>query len=422
MKDSIIKHLKNSKVFKNSLWLTILQVVNTIIPILTIPYITRILGTNEYGLFSIALNWILYLQVLVEFGFGLSGSRKVVLLKDDQVSELNKLFNNIISSRIILLVVSFVILHFIALIFSASIKIYLCMLILFIMILGTSFQLTWLFQGKQDMKFITIINVISRIISIVLIFLLVKNKKDIYLYCFLYSFTLLLSSIISIIVANKKYGLKFKFSTLREIKNEISESKFLFASSAMAKIFSGFGITMLGLVSTASNTGIYSAIYKIPYVLTMFFYPVSQALYPFNSAKFKNGYKDGISSVRKVCIPVLIFFAILALLIIVFKNIIITILFGTDYSKYSIIVVPLLIQFIFAMINNFLGIQILVASGNTKSYSQAFTIGCLIMFISNIILGFLFDIYGVAIAAALGEIVLTISLVFKVKKESLLYD
>ena len=76
-----IKKLLSSKVLKNGIWLTILQLVNTVIPVITIPYVTRILGTNEYGIFSIALNWILYLQVLVEYGFGLSGSRKVALLK-----------------------------------------------------------------------------------------------------------------------------------------------------------------------------------------------------------------------------------------------------------------------------------------------------------------------------------------------------
>ena len=68
-----IKKLLGSKVLKNGIWLTVLQLVNTVIPVITIPYVTRILGANEYGIFSIALNWILYLQVLVEYGFGLSG-------------------------------------------------------------------------------------------------------------------------------------------------------------------------------------------------------------------------------------------------------------------------------------------------------------------------------------------------------------
>ena len=71
-----IKQIIKSKVFKNSIWLTILQLVNTVVPMLTIPYITRVLGAAQYGIFSVALNWIIYFQVIVEFGFNLTGSKK----------------------------------------------------------------------------------------------------------------------------------------------------------------------------------------------------------------------------------------------------------------------------------------------------------------------------------------------------------
>ena len=213
-----INKMLRSKVIKNSIWLTILQVVNTIIPLLTIPYITRVLGTEEYGFFSIALNWVLYFQVLVEFGFGLSGSRKVALLSDNDKKQLNEIYNNIISSRILLFIFSLLLLNIIAFVSHFSIRIYISMLILFIIIIGTTFQLTWLFQGKQDMKFITIINVISRIISLFLIFTLVKSRKHLYLYCLFYAFTLSLSSIISNVIAHKKYGLTFKLSKMKDIK------------------------------------------------------------------------------------------------------------------------------------------------------------------------------------------------------------
>lgn len=215
-----IKEILKSKVLKNGIWLIILQIVNTIIPVITIPYITRILGASEYGVFSIALNWILYLQVLVEFGFGLNGARKVAMLKENNKKELNKIYNDIISSRIVLLIISFVVINIIALVSKFETKVYIGMLVLFTMIIGTTFQLTWLFQGKQDMKFITIINVIARIISFTLIFILVKTSNDLYLYCLLYSITMLISSIISNIIAYKKYGLKFKFSGFIEIKEE----------------------------------------------------------------------------------------------------------------------------------------------------------------------------------------------------------
>lgn len=414
MKDKFKKILK-SKVFKNGIWLTILQFVNTVIPVVTLPYITRILGTSEYGVFSIALNWVLYFQIFVEFGFGLSGARKVALLKDNDQDKLNKLYNNIISSRIILFMISFVVLNIIAFISGFNLKMYVSMLILFIMIIGSTFQLTWLFQGKQDMKFITIINVISRIISVVLIFLFVKSAKNLYLYCFLYSITLFISSIISNIIAFKKYNLSFKFSRIKEIKEEINDGKYLFASSAMAKIFNSFGITVLGIISSTSITGIYSAIYKIPYILTMFFFPVSQAIYPFNSSLFKDGLDKALKNVKKICFWIFIIFIIPSLIIIMFRNIIINILFGFEYSKYSIIVIPLVLQFLFSVINNFVGIQILVASGNQKKYSKSLLIGCIAIVICNIVFGKIYGIYGVAWASAISEFILCISLYINYK-------
>ena len=61
-----MKKIRNSKLLKNGIWLLVLQVFNTVVPMITLPYVTRILGASGYGDFSLALNWILYFQVIVE--------------------------------------------------------------------------------------------------------------------------------------------------------------------------------------------------------------------------------------------------------------------------------------------------------------------------------------------------------------------
>ena len=409
-----IKAILKSKVVQNGIWLTILQVVNTVIPMLTIPYITRILGANEYGVFSIALNWITYLQVLVEFGFGLSGARKVSITNNER--DIQNLYNNIITARLLLTMLSIAIMLIIILLSQFEKTIIMCMVILFTMIIGTTLQLTWLFQGKEDMKFITIINTVSRIISVMLIFLFVKSKNDLLLYCFLYSITLLLSSIISWIVANKKYNLRFKLSTVKDAIAEIKEAKYLFISAAMTKIFGGFGTTILGIFSTNTLTGIYSAVYKIPLVLTLFFSPISQALYPYISKKFMEGDKEGVKSVKKIFKPIMFAYAGIASVLIIFRKNIVNLVFGIEYVEYSEVVTILIIQFLFSIVNNFLGIQILVASGKQKEYSRMFSISCIIIIVLNIVLGKMYNIYGVATASLIGEIILTILLMFQCKK------
>lgn len=409
-----INRLLKSKLVKNSMWLFVLKIMSTIIPMLTIPYITRILGATEYGIFSIALNWVLYFQVIVEYGFALTGARKIAL--DSSKENIQNLFNNIISSRLILFIVSFALMNILSLIFHLNIEIYLCMILLFTMVFGTALQLTWLFQGLQDMKFITITDSISRIVSVILIFLIITDSSDIYLYCILYSITTLLSSIISLILVKKKYNLKFKFATFSNIKKELADGKELFASACATKIFSGIGLTILGIVTTKRITGIYSAISKIPLVLTYMFAPISQALYPYSSEQYQKSFDYAINKIKKIAVPIAIFFTIISLIIAIFRNLIIFKLFGSEYVDYSVVLIPLVIQFIFAIINNFLGIQILVASGNQKKYSKVFIIDSTLMFILNILLGYKYKIYGVAFANPIGEIVLTILLYFEVSK------
>ena len=356
-----IKKIVNNSVVYNGLWLMILQGVNTILPMITIPYITRILGAEGYGIFSAAQNWIFYLQVIVEYGFGLGGARKVALIKDDDTEEISEIFSEILNARIILCILSFILMCTISAIANISIDRFICQIILYAMIIGSMLQLIWLFQGKENMKPITIINIISRIISVLLIFIFVKNKSDIYAYTFFYSITYIIT-----------------------------------------------------IVSSNYYIGVYSAIYKIPYILVMAFSPISQALYPNISKKYKSSFNEGVKFVEKITLPIVALFTIISIVIILLKDIIVKIAFGSEYVLYSSIIFFLLIQTIFAIYNNFLGVQTLVASGNQKNYSRAFSRAAIFMGSIYLLVFILFDgekaLYAVSIGSAISESILTIFL------------
>lgn len=393
----------NYKILKNGFWLFLLQLFNMVVPLLTIPYVTRVLGASNYGIFSLALNWITYIQVIVEYGFAFTGAMKVSI--NDNI-ELQSLFSRIITARIILMVLTYCIFIIVGYIIHINPEMFICINILFIIIFGIACQLNWLFQGKQDMKLITFINAVARSVSVMLVFLLVKDSQQIYIYCYCYALTFLLTGILGIIVANQKYKLKFRFSSLNEAFDELKDGWHLFISQAMARIFSGFGITVLGIFSTTDIVGVYSAIYKIPFVIILFFNPISQAIYPHMTICFNKSLhlaRTSIMKIIKLIIPVFIFFSII---IIGFRKEIVDLAFGKEYSIYSGIIIPLMIWVILSIVNNFLGIQILIASGNSKIYSRVFCISSLGNIIFNITLALFFNIYGVAVAAPLGEFLL----------------
>ena len=413
MKEYIKKIVNNSVVY-NSLWLMILQGVNTILPMITIPYITRILGAEGYGIFSAAQNWIFYLQVIVEYGFGLWGARKVALIKDDDTEEISEIFSEILNARIILCILSFILMCTISAIANISIDRFICQIILYAMIIGSMLQLIWLFQGKENMKPITIINIISRIISVLLIFIFVKNKSDIYAYTFFYSITYIISALLTIRVAKKKYNIRYIHVGIGSIFRVLKEAWYIFLSSALIKVFSGIALSILTIVSSNYYIGVYSAIYKIPYILVMAFSPISQALYPSISKKYKSSFNEGVKFVEKITLPIVALFTIISIVIILLKDIIVKIAFGSEYVLYSSIIFFLLIQTIFAIYNNFLGVQTLVASGNQKNYSRAFSRAAIFMGSIYLLVFILFDgekaLYAVSIGSAISESILTIFL------------
>lgn len=413
MKEYIKKIVNNSVVY-NSLWLMILQGVNTILPMITIPYITRILGAEGYGIFSAAQNWIFYLQVIVEYGFGLWGARKVALIKDDDTEKISKIFSEILNARIILCILSFILMCTISAITNISIDRFICQIILYTMIIGSMLQLIWLFQGKENMKPITIINIISRIISVLLIFIFVKSKSDIYAYTFFYSITYIISALLTIKVAKKKYNIRYIHVGIGNVFTVLKEAWYVFLSSALIKVFSGIALSILTIVSSNYYIGVYSAIYKIPYILVMAFSPISQALYPSISKKYKSSFNEGVKFVEKITLPIVAFFTIISIVIILLKDTIVKIAFGSEYVLYSSIMIFLLIQTIFAIYNNFLGVQTLVASGNQKNYSRAFSRAAIFMGSIYLLVFILFNgekaLYAVGIASAISESILTIFL------------
>lgn len=410
MKEWVEKRLPkilNNRLFLNGFWLYLLQFFNLVVPLLTIPYITRILGKESYGLFSIALNIVTYLQVIVEYGFGMSATRKVAIGESKQ---LNKIFTTVILGRFILLLCS-IGLSFLYLKLNENNQI-LCMsfIILTICLLGYCVQMNWVFQGKQEMKYISIVNVLGRAISTLMIFLLVKKPEDIFLYSLLYSISPFISGFLGLLLAKKKYKLKFVKVKYTDVINELKDGFYVFTTQLSSKVFGSIGITFLGVYATSSTVGVFSAIQKIPNVLVLLWTPIAQIIYPIASKEFKKSNNDGYSFVMKIRRKVLPLFFFVAVFIGIFAKPLIQIAFGKEYGAYYKWLYPLLIWLLLSIENNFFGIQILLGSGHDKEYGRAFNIGVASTILLNFFLIRSFAGMGASVAPLLSELVLNIML------------
>lgn len=408
-------NMTQKTVVKNGFWMYLMQIFNTVVPLLTLPYITRILGASQYGVFSIALNFLTYFQVVVEYGFSMSATRKIAL-SNKESSITNKTFTTVLVSRMGLFALCCTVTLAYFLTSSTDSKECVCLVVLMIALLGNCMQLNWFFQGMQQMQFISIISILSRSISVVLTFLIVKTSDDLLLYCLLYAIAPFINGVLCILIAHNHYGLKLIRVQMSEVIAELKEGWYVFTTQLSAKVFGAIGITFLGIFAASSEVGIYSAINKIPNMIILAWTPVAQIMYPISSKKMKESFTDGRRFIKKVQLIIIPLVLCGSILISVFSKPVIRIAFGTEYAAYSYWVIPMLAWLVAAINNNFWGIQTLLGSGHDKEYSRCFQIAVMCTIVLNLILIYFFKGDGACIAPFLSESILGILLYIEINK------
>lgn len=406
--------LKERKLLANTGWLLVLQAINIVLPFITVPYVTRVFGVELYGVFTLALNWVTYFQLVIEYGFNLSATKKVV--EADGTDAYCRLVSSVVSARLVLLAACFcVMLGLYA--FSAVDAMQLgCMLVLFSMLLGIAIQLNWLFQGLQDMKVITIATAISRGFSVVLIFLLINNPSQLVLYSFFYSITFLASGLITHWFALRRYGIRMVKTSSHEIWEELKDGMPIFLSSAAGKIIGSVGITVLGAFSTSAVVGSYGAILKMPQMASMMFTPIGQALYPRVNEERMRSRRAAARLVFKMAVPTVALFAIGLAAMVLLRVPLIRLLFGDEYLTCADALIPLAVWVLFGIVNNYLGVQMLIPFGHQRLYSALMVADSLFALASNVVLGAAWGAMGVATAIAVSEVMLTLALVISLWK------
>ncbi|EEJ71591.1 flippase [Lactobacillus ultunensis] len=419
----MLKSIKNklkSKTVNNGIWMYLLQLFNTVIPLVTLPYVTRILGTSKYGVFSASFNLVSYLQVIVEYGFAMSATREIAIKRNKK--NINKLFSTILYARLLLLaaciIFSIIYLYFWHPDFIQILSYWMLM----IMLLATTIQENWLFQGLEDMKYIAITNIIARTITMILIFCYVKGIDDLLIYCYLYAIAPLISNLLGLGIAKRKYNISFVKVNYTEIFSELKNGWYIFTTQFTSKVFGAIGVTFLTFFDTSSTVGIFSAIQKIPNTLILMWNPISTILFPVVSKKMKISFLQGKKFVLKVRKRLLVLFLIPTIIFSLFSYQIVKIAFGINYATKSYWLIPLLLWLFVSIDNNFWGVQILLGSGHDKQYSLCFMISVVATIIFNLIFIKIWGGSGAAWAPLASELLLDILLIRSVKKIEVVND
>lgn len=401
--------------FINTISLAIIQILNYVLPFITLPYLSRVLDVDKLGLVFFAQVFMDYFFRLVMFGFDFSGVRTIAINRDDK-EKTNLIFNSILCVQSIFLIISFIILSVLIILvpkFRADAIVY---YFTFLSVIGNIFIFTWFYQGMERMKFITVLNIITRIISLLLIFVLIKNNNDYFLVPLFNSLGALFAGTISLIFIKKVFNIRFFIPKKDEIINTIKYSSQFFLTKVAIALYRQTNAFVLGLVVSTTAVAYYTSADKIFWAIFALYSTFINALFPYMS---KN--KD-ITFFKKILKYLIIIAIVFSLFLLISSKYLILIFFSEKMLPSVEILRIFALTIGFYVFIDLLGYPLLGAFGYVKDTNACYIIGGIYNLIGLICLYLLnnITIYTVAILVSSTYIIMFMHRVYYIKKYRLL--
>ncbi len=380
---------------------TAYQVFAVLAPLVTAPYISRVLGPDGIGQCSYSYSIVSYFVLLATFGSTIYGQREVSYNMNDKKGR-SSAFWNVFSMRFVLS--SILILIYLSCLYSfdfSTNKTLFCIQSLYI--LNVALDVTWYFQGRALFVPITIRNTIIRILSIISIFLFVKQEGDILIYAFILGFSATLSALVTWPLLIRE----IEFVDLKSISifNTFKGSFPLFVPTIAIQIYTVMDKTMIGLftVSSAEN-GYYEEAEKMVKITIILITSLSTVLAPKIAEAFKKEDEKQVLSYLKTLISYVFIVGVpICLGLISISKSFIPFFLGEGFEKCILLMKILAPIVLFIGFSNAIGTTFLIQTHRQNVVNSSVVVGASINLILNLVLIRYFFSVGAAISSVIAE-------------------
>ncbi|NVK09205.1 MAG: oligosaccharide flippase family protein [Tenacibaculum sp.] len=300
----MIKRIKNivgteerKRLLSNFFSLSILQGADYILPLLTMPYLFRVLGAEKFGLVAFSTSTLFFFNILVEYGFNLSATRDISKNIGSK-QKIQEIFATVLTAKLLLLLVSFFLLSLLIVIFDKFNNDWQLFYLSFLLVIGNALLPTWFFQGIEEMKYISYFSLGARLFFTLGIFIFISSPDDYLLQPLMNGGGMILIGIFSIHFVKKKYDIKFSFQSFNKIRRVLKDGLNIFITEFIPNLYSNFSNILLGFFATMEIVGYYSLATKVIDVFNRLIYIVRNITFPYlnkNNKNFKKVAKVTIS-------------------------------------------------------------------------------------------------------------------------------
>ena len=402
-----------SDVKKNFIYNIIYQILILILPLISVPYVSRVIGAEGVGIYSFTYSIVYYFMIFAMLGLNNYCVRSIAKVRDNK-QKLSKTFKEIYTMQCITSIIMIVCYLIYVLVFDNSYKN--IAMIQTIYIISSLFDINWFFFGIEKFKLTVTRNTIIKVLTLIAIFLFVKTSSDVWIYTLILSSGTLLSQL-ALFPFLKKYIKSVKIK-IKDVKKHFKPCLKLFLPVIAVAIYRIMDKTMLGVLNDVSQVGLYENAEKIINVPNAIITALGTVTLPRMSNLYSQNKSFESESLIEKSIQFIMFLAFpMTLGLIAISRPFALLFFGEQFLGSAPLIMVLAITLIFLSWGNVLRTQYLIPKEKDKIYIISAIIGAVVNFVVNIILIYYLQAIGACIATVLAEFLVMFYQSYKIRHE-----
>ena len=405
--------MAKKSIAKNYIYNMIYQVLILVLPLITTPYLSRVLGAEGIGIYGYTYSIVTYFILFGSLGVAMYGQREIAYAQEN-VESRKKVFLEIIIFRFLCIAITSIAYFFL---FMRGNEYQIYYQILLIELIAAAFDISWFFQGMEEFKRTVTRNVLVRICSVSLVFVLVKTKEDLAKFTLIYSLADLIGNL-SLWIYVPKYIKGAKVKNINVLRH-LPQITLLFIPQIANQIYKILDTTMIGtLVENKAETGYYEQGQKVIRLLLTVVTSLGVVMVPRMASTYASGDNEKIKDYMKMSFKFVFFLAFPIMFgIMSISTAFVPVFFGAGYDKVVILINVISPILILMGMGNVLGTQYLLPTKKQKEYTISVAIGLGVNFVLNYFLIKKFASIGASISTVLSELVIVILQFQYIKKD-----
>ncbi len=394
------------------------QGANYLIPLITLPYLVRVLGPENYGLIAFAQAFIQYFTTVTNYGFGLSAVREVAQIRDQQ-ERLATTIGSVMGVKVLLLLaclVPFALIVWEIPRFRADAGLY---AVTTLSVAGAVFFPSWLLQGLERMKVLAGLTIAARLLSSALIFVLVLRARDYLWAAALQSAPLLLATPLAWFLLVRYHGVRIRWPNFTSIWQQFRSGWTLFLSTVAINLYTSSNTFILGLIAGPVAVGYFAAASKLVGAAQGLLSPFSQTFFPHISHLATRSREQARATIRRILHLMASGSFLLSLTLLLAARPLVTVLLGTQYgASVAILRWMAFLPFVIALSNVF-GIMTMIPFHLHQSFNRILTLSAVFNLILIVPLVTGFGASGAGMAMLTTECFVTLAMAGTLAKNGL---